>query len=181
MPSNRDAWFEKLDGWRMWALLHTPALTEDELKMVEGPPLHVTQFGRASISGVCFTTEGLEGKRKAKDSVVMIRTNSALCGGAEFGRVSVFMEVQKPGITEAKAQVASVLWYKIQPGSDWNEELGCPVVCRQYKGDPEGNFWDVNQIIPTKVILAPHLKQPAMWQVLHVDSDFLTRQYGNKS
>ena len=91
------------------------------------------------------------------------------------------MEVQKPGLTEATAKVANVEWFKILPGNHMNAELGCPVVCKQIQSDPEGNFWDMTQIIPTKVILAPHLTYPDMWQVLHVDSDFLTRQYGHLS
>ena len=163
---NTEAWFNKVDGWRSWALL-TPGLTEEELKMAAGPPLYATLFARADISGVRFTTKGVEGKRKAKDSVVMIRHLSQLCGGAEFGRVQMFLEVQKPGLTEATAKIANVEWLKILPGNHMNAELGCPVVSRQIRSDPEGNFWDVTQIIPTKVILAPHLKQPAMcWQVL---------------
>ena len=44
------------------------------------------------------------------------------------------------------------------------------------KSDPTGNYWPLKDLIPTKVSLGP-AADDHLYIVLHVDSDFLTRDY----
>ena len=152
--------------------------------MSQGPPFTVWLYDRADVCGVKFTSSRVEGKRKAKDSVVMIRTESPLCKGAEFGRALRFIRFKATGtaVDEGHMNVAVVAWFKQPaPPLDWNAEIKCPCVLKQYRSDPDGNYWDLHNIVPTKIIMAPHLRNENVWQVLHVDSDFLTRPYSNIS
>ena len=75
-------------------------------------------------------------------------------------------------------QVADVEWFE-QPAATerLNQKLGCPVVLREIISDPTGNLWDCRGIVPTNITLAPHLQNELWWQVLHTDSDFMTRRY----
>jgi len=104
---------------------------------------------------------------------------------AEFGRVQDFYNVPLPGIdpdTVAEGQESDAHRLYIA-GAHWfrpvgmNEAIGCPVVQKEYKNDPAGNFWELGAIVPTKIALAPHHQNHTWWQVLHTDSDFLTREY----
>ena len=181
LARNTDAWYTRMKDWKEWAALHS-SLTEEEKELAKGPRRHITMYGRAEIRSVTFAAESVEHNKKATDSIIMIKTGSALCGGAEFGRIKSFMEVLNPGSLTVKSSLASVAWFKVPPMSaarlDWNEVIACPVVFKSYKSDPLGNFWDVSGIVPTKIILVPHhVHKENMWQVLHADSDFLTKEY----
>ena len=147
--------------------------------MANGPDLSVHQFRRADIGGLLFTSESLEQNKIAKNSVVMIRTDLQSCGGSEFGRVQRFMRVKNPG-TNDTSDLADVAWYDIpKPPEDFKSAIKCPVICKTSKLAQNGNYWPLHSIVPTKIILAPHNDQ-SKWQVLHWDSDFLSRQYGTE-
>ena len=59
---------------------------------------------------------------------------------------------------------------------DWHAKLKCPQVNQASKSDPNGNYWPLKDLIPTKVSLGP-AADPELWIVLHADSDFLSRDY----
>ena len=74
--------------------------------------------------------------------------------------------------------MAVVDWFESPTqGLDWNGDIACPCIYKRRKSDLDGNFWDLRGLQATKVILALHLSRPDMWQVLHVDSDFVEKEY----
>lgn len=141
----------------------------------------------AMSGGVKFVCERLEHKKKAKDSIIMIKNSgSTLCGGIEVACLQGFLTHRAPGSTVSDpvtSYIADVKWFNIPSGAggSWNAEIKCPVVMKSTRSDPQGNYWDFSRVAPTKLILAPHLTASNKWQVLHVDSDFLTRLYGGVS
>eukprot|EP00955_Chlamydomonas_euryale_P046647 353464-Chlamydomonas_euryale.AAC.2 len=143
-----------------------------------------TKSSRAVIQGSKWCTEQVESSNKACDSIIMIKSDVEGIS-AEFGRVQDFYNVPLPGIdpdTVAEGQESDAHRLYIA-GAHWfrpvgmNEAIGCPVVQKEYKNDPAGNFWELGAIVPTKIALAPHHQNHTWWQVLHTDSDFLTREY----
>jgi hypothetical protein len=137
-------------------------------------------YDRAQLEGVPFSAARQTQHTKGKNSVVMIKTGLQQCAGFEFGTVRAFMEVPVPGSIEEDdwLQFADVEWFKSPPAPhDMNTDINCPVMCKKFTSDPNGNFWGLPFIAATHVILAPHLQFSSYWQALHVDSDFLERDY----
>jgi hypothetical protein len=192
-------WLEALDAWQYslsnaefalligkwgpWAI-GTKRSDEDQLTAA-GPPMVVKVFSRAEIKGLQFCSQEYEARKKACDSIVMIRSESAAGSSdrpsAEFGRVQAFMEIRVPP-SDPEAPVIYAVdaeWFERPDERDaWTGDIDCPAVCKKTYNDRAGNLWDLFSIVPTKVILAPHLQKPVtLWQVLHVDSDFMTRDY----
>jgi len=157
----------------------SPALTADQLEMAKGPDTCIKKYYRAEIKGVKFCSSELEGHKKARDSIIMIDSEVAECG-KEFGMINRFYEINNPpGSSIDTSYVADVKWYKAAPsGQGMNKQIQCPVVSKLFQSDPLGNFWDLTAIVPTNIMMVPHLKRRTdFWQVLHVDSDFMKRKY----
>eukprot|EP00955_Chlamydomonas_euryale_P001247 14597-Chlamydomonas_euryale.AAC.2 len=105
--------------------------------------------------------------------------------GIEVGRVQSFYNVRLPhsgtlgeGPTDHNEHMylASVKWFATTPAHGANHSaIGCPSVKRTIYNDPDGNYWELGSIIPTKLGLAPHLTNRNLWQVVHTDSDFMKR------
>ncbi len=85
---------------------------------------------RADYNGVCLVCERLEGKKKAKDSIIMAKRHSAFgdtsvnaCGGIDVGRIQAFIHHRVPGTGDI-ALIVSVRWFGIPlPPHDMNKEI----------------------------------------------------------
>lgn len=113
------------------------------------------------------------------------------CGGVYIGRFKFFVEVEKPGTDGAeKIQLATTSWFKDVPQdrvcanlstswrNGWNQTIACPVVMRQTFDMLGWSVVDLQVVGPYKLMLAPHLEKPSMWQVLHPNSNFITEFLG---
>ena len=151
--------------------------------MANGPRWRIGVFNRALINSLKLCCSSVERRKRAKDSITMMRDSS--CGLASartsvrFGIIRSFLKVGIPSsgpLADAHAIMVEVEWFKRpEAPHDWNLEIGCPVVSKEFDGV---SVVHIRQLVPTKPILAPHLGSPdAFWQVLHTDSDFLTRSY----
>jgi hypothetical protein len=147
--------------------------------MAQGPEQSIAVFNRAELNGVQFGCEEIEKASKAKNSIVMLRRQQGdnTCGGIYVGRVQSFITHTNPA-TRLEANILDAKWFK-EPtpvSAGWNAELQCPVVMKAYSPPaPTGGYWKLEEVPPTKLILAPHIQDKNKWQVLHVHSDFLTR------
>ena len=178
-------WQAAITAWRRWAI-HNKDLTDAQRLMTTLPSSVVRIGTRAKLNGVELSSVKSEHKGyKAVNSNVMIKRESDECGGIEVGRIQFFVRYRR--FDEQWQEVAAVKWYGVPERRrhegesrlarrDWHPKLKCPQVDRVSKSDPTGNYWPLKDLIPTKVSLGP-AADDHLYIVLHVDSDFLTRDY----
>jgi hypothetical protein len=139
-------------------------------------------FGKAGeVSGVSFSS--VQGERKdgkARDSVVMIkRDGDRRCGGVEVGRIERFIQIRSPD-NKSWWSVADIKWFGTPNGSpaqpDFNARIGCPLVLKAPRSDPNGNYWLLDHLQPTNLALAPST-HTQLWCVFHKNSDWLTYDF----
>ena len=130
-------------------------------------------FDRATIQGVKFSTTATEGKKKSRDSVVMMQDN----GKFWAGRVQFFLSHTPPGVaadSQSGVFIADVKWYSHVPQREaMSPALGCPVFKKTFKDDSSGNMWPVEKLAPCKLSVVYHRRRQDRVVILSRFSDFL--------
>lgn len=197
-PKTTVLWAQAIASWQGYCEENMAAVQEADLlhgrdttskyvlALSRGPSKWLEKGDRVKLGAMELCTERLEMTKKSCDSVVMIKLASASGkDDAEFGRAQAFYRLVLPGkpeeslwAIEDSMLLADVCWFK-RPGAGQhtNVAIRCPVVTRGYRNDQTGNYWELGSLVPTKVGLAPHHQNASWWQVLHADSDFMSRNY----
>lgn len=134
-------------------------LGPDQVDICHGPRGFARVYDRSTVGSAKFTCTRLEGSKKAKDSLILIRDGERL----RAGRVQAFLSHAAPGCVsddlESESNVAYVHWYKQVPADQPHieAELQCPVFSRVLiANDPQGNMCSIEQILPCKLACFPH-------------------------
>ena len=178
---------KRFQGWHAWAI-GQPDLNAVERELARGPRAVKFVWDRANVSGVRFTAELLESKKKAKDSIIMISTPGFTPSGKMFGRVQGFVDSLRPGGSpcnvDDQEQFVEAKWFKTPStaAAAFNNEIGCPVVLKTTYPLLEHGLWPAADVTAVHIGLAPFINingnvDHTRWQVLAADPDFLTRKY----
>jgi hypothetical protein len=175
-------WVSLLDEWREWASDQAD-LTPDQKHLCHGPHNNKASFFRnATINGVKFCTLDGCARVKGKPCVMMVRHDET---EVSFGQVSDMMELYPPGAyprktadAEWKCSLVRLQWYKRGTGADLDLGSGLPVLKNnpQLK-HPEGDLWNMLNVVPTNVGILPHWSNPNQVVVVHKDSTFMTKAF----
>ena len=151
----------------------------------------VTLYRTATINATEFRCKksGQTTHAKVDRSVFMIRNSHPempnLADKIYIGRALHFLEHTPPNSTQAFSKPQSLMlgeWFR--PKDLSGAGTGCPVVSGQPYSPAEGRLWSANAIVPTNLSLMPMPASTATGIdmnsqcVLHVDSDFMTKDYG---
>ena len=155
----------QLGLWHTWAdaKFAEGKLTDQQRRVCFGPHPSVTVFDRAAIDGTRFTCTRLEGAKRVKDSLVLVRVGAAGEQRLRAARVQAFLCHAAPGTVAAElsdeADLAYVHWNADVPADQpsIDPELGCPVFREVLiKNDLGGNMCPVESILPYKMAAAPY-------------------------
>lgn len=181
-------WVDSPDGVASraaWLLREGEGAMPLDETLAHGLNMFVTKWDRAVVGGVSFTVERLVQDKKVKNSVVMVRVGDGDPFGVRFGVVRAFYKHSPPGIRGLQSGqhfIADVSWFKWHLPSagvegNMNKQIGAPFVSKSMTSRVDGNFWAVENLVATRVALATHHTLNTCWQVLHRDSNFLTKPY----
>jgi len=144
-----------LDRWAQWADQQED-LCHHARQMCYGPRLTTEVYDRAVIDGIAFSSMQTEGKKRSRDSVVMMKDDETYWAG----RVRYFLNHTPPGMDvsdESGVSVAHVHWYGHVTEQDaMCPALDCPVFTKQFKDDKSGNMWPMELLAPCKLSIVPH-------------------------
>ena len=155
---------QQLMRWRTWAEAreHSGELRPEQVELCYGPRGRALVFDRATVGSATFTCTRLEGSKKAKDSLVLIRDGDEL----RAGRVQAFMAHAAPGCTSEDVMdtvnIAYVHWYRQVPADQpcMDPLLGCPVFGRGLQANAMAaagsNMCLVEQLLPCKLACFPY-------------------------
>lgn len=139
-----------LDQWYVWGKCQ-PQLCQHAHLLCYGPKLTAEVFDRATIQGVPFSTTKTEGKKRSRESVVLMKDNDKYWAG----RVRFFLSHTPPGVDvsdESGVFIAHVNWYNHLPqGQNMSATLNCPIFKTSFKDDKGGNMWPVEKLAPCKL------------------------------
>jgi hypothetical protein len=128
----------------------------------------------------------LEQSKKACDSIVCVHQEADdelhVEGFTWFARVIAFYKHCPPGSLGADVSptdIAHLEWYSYPTREEdrYNPLTGGFIVRKEVYNDKQGNYWLCTGLKDTNMALAPSIAKPGYWEVLHGDSDFISRIY----
>ena len=146
---------ELLGQWYTWGQ-QQPDLCQQARRLCSGPLKSAQVFDRATIQGIRFSTTKTEGKKKARESVVLMSDNNKFWAG----RVRFFLSHTPAGVSvsqDSDVYIVHVHWYNHLPEREaMSPALGCPVFKASYQDDTRGNMWPVEKLAPCQLAAVYH-------------------------
>ncbi|DBA78705.1 TPA: hypothetical protein ACH3X1_008618 [Trebouxia sp. C0004] len=144
-----------LRKWYAWGQ-RQPDLFRIARQLCSGPLKSGQVFDRATIQGIRFSTTKSEGKKKARESVVLMSDDDKFWAG----RVRFFLTHTPPGFrasSDTEVYIAHVHRYNHLPEREaMSVALGCPVFKASYMDDSRGNMWPVEKLAPCQLAAVNH-------------------------
>ena len=163
---------ELLGKWYKWGK-HQPDLCQHARQLCSGPLRSSQVFDQATIQGVRFSTTKTEGKKKARESVVLMSDDHMFWAG----RVRLFLSHTPPGVSasnDSDVYIAHVHWYNRLPEREaMSLALGCPVFKASYMDDSRGNMWPVEKLAPCQLAAVYHKTRKDCVVILNRFANFL--------
>ena len=142
-------------------------------------------YKKVNVNGVSFSCPP-KSRLKTDNSTIMVRTTPTMQNRADslyVATVRYFVDHTPPSPHDNRAEAQSLVfghWYRPLQLSD--SQIQCPVISTSEFHPAEGRFWLMDSVVPTNISLAPALMSDGRMtsdrqSVLHVDSDFLVRDY----
>ncbi|KAL3134392.1 hypothetical protein ABBQ38_006453 [Trebouxia sp. C0009 RCD-2024] len=169
----RDRLPELLEQWYAWGK-QQPTSCEQAQRLCYGPKLSVEVFDRATIQGVRFSTTKTEGKKKSRESVVLMKYEGKLWAG----RARFFLVHTPPGIhpsPDSGVLIAHVKWYNdVSAREQATTVFGCPVFRTSFKaGKGTCNLWPIDKLAPCQLGAVYHKKRKNRLVILNRFASFL--------
>ena len=136
--------------------------------------LQVQVFDRATIQGVRFSTTQTEGKKKSRESVVLMKFASKYSAG----RARFFLVHTPPGIDislDSGVLNAHVKWYNhVSAREQATTAFGCPIFRSGFKAEKEScNLWPIEKLAPCRLGAVYHNKHENCLVILNRFASFL--------
>ena len=168
---------ELIEQWYEWGL-QQPDLCQQARQLCSGPLKSVRVFDRATIEGIRFSTTKTEGKKKARESVVLMKDGQQGKEKLWAGRVRFFLSHRPPGVSGAEddsdVYIAHVHWYKHLPEREaMSLALKCPVFKASYMDDSSGNMWPIERLAPCQLAAVYHKTRKDRVVILSRFANFL--------
>ena len=156
--------------WYRWGQ-RQPDLCQQARRLCSGPKKTAQVFDRATIQGIRFSTTKTEGKKKSRESVVLMSDDNKYWAG----RVRFFLSHPPPGVSDGSdVNIAHVHWYNHLPEREaMSGALGCPVFKASFKDDVSGNMWPVEKLAPCQLSAVYHKTRKDCVVILSRLSNFL--------
>ena len=107
-----------LDQWYDWGK-NQPQFCQHAHRLCYGPKLSAEVFDRATIEGVSFSTTKTEGKKRSRESVVLMKDNGTFWAG----RVRYFLSHTPPGVDVSAESGVFIACELVQPFTSRSEHV----------------------------------------------------------